>query len=480
MAWQNIKQYDKEHCKLMPQKYFSIHGHFYQPPRVDPSTDQIPQEAGAQPFPNWTERIYHECYLPNAKKGNFEKISFNFGPTLTTWLAEHHPETYAEIINQENKVFKAYGISNAMAQPYFHVILPLISRREKETLVHWGIHEFKACFGHPPQGMWLPETAVDLESLQVLADNGIQFTILAPWQAKDPSLDITQPYRIRLQNEKEIIVFFYNDFLSSEISFNTSATMEADKFVSDWLIPQYKDLHSNRAQLFLAASDGELYGHHMPEREEFLAYLLDHSLKEINFQHTFPAQWLQLHPANQYAEINENTSWSCHHGIQRWKNVCGDAPKAFWKAPLRRFLDRLALSLDEKYSEFTKEYISDPWSLRDAYIEVLLGLISVEELISKHAKKPINENEIGMITRMLKSQYERLRMHSSDAWFFFDFASIEPLNGLKYAAHAVWLVRSVTGEDVSTNLLSELAKAVSVESELTGDAAFRTALALYE
>ena len=367
-----------------------------------------------------------------------------------------------------------------MAQPYFHAIMPLISRREKVTLVHWGIHDFKACFGHPPQGMWLPETAVDLESLEVLVDNGIQFTILAPWQAKDSSLDITQPYRIRLQNEKEIIAFFYNGFLSSEISFNTSASMEADKFISDWLIPQYKDMHRDCAQLLMAASDGELYGHHMPEREEFLTYLLDHSLKEFDFQSIFPAQWLQLHPVNQYAEINENTSWSCHHGIQRWENVCGDAPKAFWKAPLRRFLDHLALSLDEKYSEFTKEYISDPWPLRDAYITVLLGEISVEELISEHAKKPINKNEIGMITRMLESQYERLRMHSSDAWFFFDFASIEPLNGLKYAAHAVWLVRSVTGEDVSTDLLSELAKAVSVESELTGDAAFRTALALYE
>ncbi len=464
----------------MPQKYFSIHGHFYQPPRVDPRTGQIPQEAGAGPFPNWTERIYHECYLPNANKGNFEKISFNFGATLSAWLAEYHPETLAEIIKQENAVFKKYGISNAIAQPYFHVIMPLIPRREKETLLRWGIHEYKTRFGHPPQGMWLPETAVDLESLEVLAEHGIQFTILAPWQAKDSSLDITQPYRIRLQNDKEIIAFFYNSFLSCEISFNTSTTMDADEFVSDWLIPQYKNMHRDRDQLFMAASDGELYGHHMPEREEFLAYLFDHSLKLADFQPTFPAQWLQLHPADQTTEINENTSWSCHHGIQRWQGVCGDAPTAFWKAPLRRFLDRLALDLDEKYFDFTKKYIDDPWALRDAYIEVLLGSVSVEDLISDYAKQPINENEIGMITHMLESQYERLRMHSSDAWFFFGFANIEPINSLKYAAHAVWLVRSVTGEDVSINLLSELEKAVSVKSDLTGDVAFRRALASYE
>jgi len=464
----------------MPQKYFCIHGHFYQPPRVDPRTGQIPQESGAQPFQNWTERIYHECYLPNAKIGNFEKISFNFGPTLSAWLADHHPETLAEIIKQENTVYKAHGISNAMAQPYIHAIMPLIARREKETLVRWGIHEFEARFGHSPQGMWLPETAVDLESLEVLADHGIQFTILAPWQAKDPSLDITQPYRVRLGNEKEIVIFFYNSFLSSEISFNTSATMKADKFVSDWLVPQYKNMNRDYDQLLLAASDGELYGHHMPEREEFLAYLLDHSLELAGFQPTFPSQWLQHHPADQYAEINENTSWSCHHGIERWKKVCGDAPTAFWKAPLRRFLDSLALSLDDKYIEYTKAYITNPWLLRDAYIKVLLGSISIEDLISDFAKKPLGENKTEMIARMLESQYERLRMHSSDAWFFFDFDSIEPLNGLKYAAHAVWLVRSVTGEDVSINLLDELAKAVHVESELTGDAAFRAALALYE
>jgi len=256
--------------------------------------------------------------------------------------------------------------------------------------------------------------------------------------------------------------------------------MEAGKFASDWLIPQFKDVRNEKSQLIVAASDGELYGHHMPEREEFLAYLLDHCLKDNGLQSTFPALWLKSHSVKQYIEINENTSWSCHHGIQRWENVCADAPKAFWKAPLRRFLDQLAIELDQKYEQFTSKFISDPWSFRDAYINVLLGEITECELISEYAKKPINENETGKIKRMLESQFERLRMHSSDAWFFFDFDSIEPLNGLKYAAHAVWLVQSVIGEDVSAHILEELGKAVSVESEITGDAAFRTALAMYD
>jgi alpha-amylase/alpha-mannosidase (GH57 family) len=463
----------------MPEKSISIHGHFYQPPRVDPRTKIIPQEPGAQPYSNWTERIYHECYLPNAKKENYKRISFNFGPTLTAWLEENHNETLTEIIRQENFVFNKYGVSNAMAQPYFHAILPLMPRREKETLVQWGIDEYSARFGHAPKGMWLPETAVDLESLEVLADNHIQFTILAPWQAKDPELDITRPYRILLPNDKDIIVFFYNSFLSSEISFNTSATMQADTFVSNWLRLQYEALQRDQDQLLLAASDGELYGHHMAEREEFLEYLLDQAIQKGGFESTFPALWLESHPQIEITEINENTSWSCHHGIERWRDVCGDAPNATWKAPLRRFLDQLGKTLDNTYHEFSQEYIEDPWTLRDAYIDLILGKCAGKELVQKYAFKELDDDIVEKILILLDSQYERLRMHSSDAWFFFDFDSIEPLNGLKYAAHAVWLARSVTGIDVSTPLLNGLAGASSNDTGISGDSAFRKILSSY-
>jgi alpha-amylase/alpha-mannosidase (GH57 family) len=463
----------------MPEKSFCIHGHFYQPPRVDPRTKAIPQEPGAQPFSNWTERIYHECYFPNAQKENYKRISFNFGPTLTAWLEENHNETLTEIIRQENSVFNTYGVSNAMAQPYFHAILPLLPHRERETLVRWGIDEFSTRYGHPPKGMWLPETAVDLDSLEVLADNNIQFTILAPWQAKDSELDITQPYRILLPNDKEMIVFFYNSFLSSEISFNTSATMQADTFASNWLKPQYEALQRDQDQLLLAASDGELYGHHMAEREKFLEYLLDQAIQKDSFKVTFPALWLQSHPQIDITEINENTSWSCHHGIERWRDVCGDAPNATWKAPLRRFLDQLGKSLDTMYLEFTQEYIQDPWKLRDAYIDLILGKCTGKELVQGYAIKKLGDDVLKQVLMMLDSQFERLRMHSSDAWFFFDFDSIEPLNGLKYAAHAVWLARSVTGKDVSAPLLSDLALASSDETGLSGDAAFLKILNSY-
>lgn len=463
----------------MTQKYLSIHGHFYQPPRIDPRINRIPREKGAQPYENWTSRIHDECYLPNAKDHNFEKISFNFGPTLTAWLAKHKPNTLAEIVRQENQVFENIGVSNAMAQPYIHAIMPLVPRREKETLVRWGIADFKYHFGHTPQGMWLPETAVDLNTLDILADHHIQFTILAPWQAKNPSLDITKPYLVKTPSGKAVTVFFYNSFLSSELSFNTSASMEAEPFVDGWLIPQARDMQREDDQLFLAASDGELYGHHMKEREEFLAYLLDHALSPKGFSPIFPAQWLQSHPATEYAEINENTSWSCHHGIERWKDVCGDAPDAYWKAPLREFLDKLADAIDKKYFNYANQFVTDPWSLREGYIDVLLRKKTVSSLIKSFLLKSIGDEELVNLQYLLEAEFERLRMHSSDAWFFFDFDSIEPLNGLKYAAHAVWLVEQAIGENLSQPLCSILAGAKDKTSGLTGDVAFRRVMEDY-
>ena len=255
----------------MPEKHFCVHGHFYQPPREDPFTGEIPQEFGAEPYSNWTEKIYHSCYLPNAQDGNFEKISFNFGSTLTRWMEQHHPDTLQEIIKQENRVHQRLGVSSAMAQPYFHIIMPLSNRRDKTTLVRWGLFDFERLFGHQPQGMWLPETAVDLETLDVLAEAGIQFTILAPWQAKQADLDVTRPYRIDIPSGRSIAVFFYNSFLSGEISFNPTATENADRFVHDWLMPQMGHVQREDGQFFLAASDGELYGHHQPYRDMFLA-----------------------------------------------------------------------------------------------------------------------------------------------------------------------------------------------------------------
>lgn len=464
----------------MNKLHFCVHGHFYQPPRVDPFTRAIPEEYGASPYSNWTEKIFHECYQPNATAGNFQKISFNIGATLFEWLDQFHPETVRAIVDQEAMVFQRYGISNAMAQPYFHFIMPLASAREKDTMIRWGIRDYEAHFGRRPQGMWLPETAVDMASLQALADHGITFTILAPWQAKDLSLDTTKPWNVKLPNGKNMVIFFYNAFLSGEISFNPGATENADRFVQNWLLPRSQSLASTGNQIILAASDGELYGHHQPSREKFLSYLLDGAVENQGIKREFPALWLHDNPPEGYAEIIENTSWSCHHGIERWRGVCGDAPTAIWKKPLRQFLIRLADAIDVIYESRLLKLIHDPWALRDDYIEVLLKTENIDDLIQRHSAQALTPGQNAMIILMVQAQFERLRMFSSDAWFFFDLDRIEPLNTLKYAAHAANLIEQATGLDPSDGLISIISEAKSGLSGLTGEMAFLGYLKKFE
>lgn len=464
----------------MPKSNFCVHGHFYQPPREDPFTGEIPNEYGAGPYGNWTERIYTECYLPNAQVGNFQKISFNIGPTLFAWMEKHHPETVRSISDQEKQVFQRTGISNAMAQPYFHNILPLANERDKHTLILWGIEEYKKRFGHAPEGMWLPETAMDLASLEALASQGIRYTILAPWQAKDPMIDTTQPYRVALASGKEFFIFFYNAFLSGEISFNPSASENADTFVQDWLIPQMDSLKAPNEKLIMVASDGELYGHHQPNRDRFLSYLLDGAVEKTDIEKQYPALWLREHPVQQTAEVLENTSWSCHHGIERWRNVCGDAPNATWKKPLREFMNGLAEAVDAEYETHLKDLIRDPWDLRDAYIDVLLGKTTVADLIATHATQTLTPGQQALVRLLLEAEYDRLRMFSSDAWFFYDLDRIETLNALKYAAHTAGLVEQATGINPAKGVVDILAQAHSEVSSLTGDVAFLGYLKRFE
>ncbi len=234
----------------------------------------IPQEPGAAPYRNWNERIHDHDYRPNAILGNFERISFNIGPTLLDWMADYDPRTVQQIIDQDRWNFERQGVGNAIAQSYNHTILPLASREDKITQVRWGIADFEHRFGHMPLGMWLPETAVDEETLQILADNKIQFTILAPWQADANLLDTSQPYLVPLKNKKNITVFFYDQDLSTRISFDPAATSNADLFITQYLLPKYQPNGNDIPKLVLVASDGELYGHHQPFRDKFLSYLM--------------------------------------------------------------------------------------------------------------------------------------------------------------------------------------------------------------
>ena len=451
-----------------------VHGHFYQPPREDPLSGLIPDEIGAEPFRNWNERILRECYQPNAMLRNFEKISFNIGPTLLSWLEVFDPGTYHEIIRQERNNFERNGVGNGMAQAYNHTILPLANKRDKVTQIKWGIADFKHRFGHKPLGMWLPETAVDLETLAFLADNEIKFTMLAPWQVESPQdLDEDQPYLVRLPGHRApMIVFLYNQDLSTSVSFLSEATRNAEYFANTWVAPRFITANGGGDRITLIASDGELYGHHKSFREKFLSYLLNGALEQHQIEITYPALWLQDHQPEQFITVAEYTSWSCHHGIMRWMGDCGCTPNASWKAPLRWGLEKLAEEIDHHYQAFMGQFTRRKWQLRNAYIHVFLGEIELQDLLPQFINRPITDQELERIGMILAAQYERQRMFTSCGWFFDSFHRIEPQNNIAYAAQAVWLTKRATGVDLKPRALALLKKVKDPRTGLRGDTVF--------
>ena len=455
----------------MTMRAFSIHAHFYQPPREDPLTGIIPIETGASPFPNWNERIHAECYRPNAVIGNFSRISFNIGPTLFAWISGYDSPTYQSIIAQDRVNVRINGVGNALAQAYNHTILPLATYTDKITQIRWGIAEFEHRFGRKPQGMWLPETAVNMETLSVLADHGIEFTILAPWQAQDDNLDVTEPYRVFLPHGREITIFFYHAGMSGGISFNPELTVNADNFANESLAASFRSEKTQREepQLILLASDRELYGHHQPMREYFLKHLVDGASSQLGLTPTYPGLWLKTHPARRVTAIRENTSWSCPHGIYRWLGTCACTPgDGRWKTQLHLVFERLSRQLDNLYFRYTSQDIPDPLELRNRYIDTILGVLPVEELIGELAGRRLPDEAVVQTHLLLESQRERQRMYTSCGWFFDDFDRIEPKNNLAYAAQAVRLARMATGVDLEPTVLADLKQVVSPRTGLNG------------
>lgn len=460
---------------MTTNQFFSIHAHFYQPPREDPLTGIIPREVGAAPFPNWNERIHAECYRPNAELGNFKQISFNVGPTLCSWMANHDPATCHRIVEQDQANIRMYGVGNAIAQAYNHTILPLASYRDKVTQVAWGIADFSFRFGRRPDGLWLPETAVDLETLDVLAQHDLKFTILAPWQADRSHVDVTEPYTIDLPSGKDFSVFFYQQELSSRVSFDSGATINADTFAQYVLQTYFNPEKTRRGdpQLLVVASDGELYGHHQFMRDRFLARLVDGATSSLGIQSTYPALWVKKHPPRHKIAIREETSWSCHHGVKRWMTQCACTPgDGDWKAQLRYAFERLAGEMDRVYVDTVRPFIQDPWELRNRYIHVMLGQLSAEELINEMAGGVLTSEQVRRIHLLLEAQRERQRMFTSCGWFFEDFDRIEPRNNVAYAAQATRLIRLATGVDMEQQVRDDLKRVISERTGLRADEVF--------
>lgn len=456
---------------------FCVHAHFYQPPREDPFRGEIPLESSAAPYPNWNERIYAECYRPNAQLRNFEQISFDVGPTLFAWLEKHHPVTYQQILEQERRNLARYGVGNAMAQPYHHIILPLATTHDKIVQVYWGLVDFEHRFGHKAQGMWLPETAVDYETLEVLARAGLTFTILAPWQADVDALDPTEPYCVPLPSGAQMVVFFYQAELSGRLSFDPLATVNADHFLQE-MLRAFNPEKERRGdpQLVLLASDGELYGHHQPHRDLFLSHLVNGASAALDLAMTYPALWLQEHPVSRTIGLRENTSWSCHHGVGRWTGECACTPHPQWKQGLRRALRDLAVQIDDLYVAETRSLVRDPWRLLARYIHVLLGEMSLAALLTEESQKPLTEAQIHRLDLLLQAEYERQRMFTSCGWFFEEFDRIEPRNNLAFAARAVWLVHQATQTDLEPLVLRGLEGVSDERTKLNAVQVFADAL----
>src|SRR3989454_2721957 len=369
--------------------YLCLYGHFYQPPREDPFSGLIPSEPGAAPYDNFNAKITAECYRPNAMAGNFDEISFDLGPTLAAWLEQAHPDVYQRIIAADQRHMQRYGVGNALAQAYNHTILPLATRRDKLTQILWGLSDFHRRYGHDAHGMWLAETAVDMETLDLLAQCGVTYTVLAPWQAATP-IDPTEPYIVPLRDGRSITVFFYNAPLSGGVSFDWNTTSDADYFAASYLpghlVASKRD--AGEAQLILIATDGELYGHHKPWRDKFLTHLINHGAPSYGFEVCTLERYMIMYPATKTVQLREPSAWSCGHGVARWDTGCecteGDSS---WKGALRQALTHLAERGNALFEQYAGEALSDPWAARNDYLALRNCWETLESFWTRHGKQ---------------------------------------------------------------------------------------------
>lgn len=475
-------------------KYICLHGHFYQPPRENPWLEVIELQDSAYPFHDWNERITRECYAPNAAArlidgqgrigrivNNYAKISFTFGPILMAWLAQNSPQVYQAILDADKESQKNFaGHGSALAQPYIHMIMPLANWRDKYTQIYWGIKDFEFRFGRKPEGFWLPETAVDLETLDILALLGIRFTILSPHQAQmvrsfrgrtwhDVSggrIDPSQAYSLRLPSGQKIALFFYDGPISRDVAFG--GILQNGENFAHRLMDAFDD-RRQRDQLGHIATDGETYGHHHHRGEMALAYALNFIVTNQLAQITNYGEFLEKHPPRQEVKIFENSSWSCCHGVERWKNDCGcnsgrnPGWRQGWRAPLRQAFDWLRDNLAHPFAEKAKQFLKDPWEARDEYVKVIWDRspANVENFFRQQALRPLAPEEQITVLKLLEMQRHLQLMYTSCGWFFDELSGIETVQVIQYAGRALQLAVEIFGYSGEPEFLELLSRAKS-------------------
>lgn len=493
--------------------YVTLHGHFYQPPRENPYLGTIERQSSAAPFHDWNERIYHECYRPNAFArifndqgevvnivNNFEYLSFNIGPTLMSWLETYDTEVYQRIIEADRKSCeRLQGHGNGIAQVYNHIIMPLANHQDKVTQVRWGKADFQARFGRDPEGMWLAEAAVDQATIEVLIEEGIRFIILAPSQAQrcrpipgiasdtndtpdweevgGGQIDPTRPYRCYLPGDRDryIDIFFYDGPISRDIGFN--AVLSSSQNLANRL---GQAVRSDRkpSQLISIATDGETFGHHKRDTEKAIAYAFHDTFPQLGWTVTNYAHYLSLHPPTWEVQLKPVTAWSCGHGVDRWQDDCGCGGEGSlwhqkWRRPLRDALDWLRDQLSDIYQELGTLLFEDPWETRNRYIEIMgqfpqqaqldpsSGTDPLQAFLNTHQNHELSLEERVDALRLLEMQRHSLLMYTSCGWFFAELSRPEGVQILRYAARAVDLAADVAGISLEPEFIKRLALAPS-------------------
>jgi alpha-amylase/alpha-mannosidase (GH57 family) len=454
-----------------PQRFACIHGHFYQPPRENPWLETIQVQDSAAPYHDWNERITVECYAPNtatrvldvqgritALRNNYGRISFNFGPTLLSWMEQARPDVYAQILLADQQSIRHFGRGNAIAQAYGHCIMPLASRRDQLTQVRWGIADFVHRFGRRPDGMWLPETAADRATLAVLAEHGLRFTILAPTQAArvrygdgewedvyNGSIDCTRPYRCTLGRGRDIVVFFYDADIARAVAFG--GLLNDGRTLAARLSAAAAAAAHPGPPLAHVATDGESYGHHHRFGDMALAAAIDALEHDPHVRLTNYAAYLDQVDVRDTIEIHDRSSWSCVHGVERWRAHCGCNSGGHpdwhqtWRTPLREALDWLKTRLDDLFEREGAKLLRDPWAARDAYISVLLRRDTAQRdaFVEQHATGSLRERQRPRLWKLLEMQRHALLSFTSCGWFFDEASGIETVQVLAYAARALQL-----------------------------------------
>lgn len=480
------------------ERFLCIHGHFYQPPRENPWLESIEIQDSAYPYHDWNERITAECYAPNtatrnldgegrimAIVSNYARISFNFGPTLLLWMEKYAPDAYLAILEADRQsIAWRSGHGAALAQVYNHVIMPLAGPRDKQTQVRWGIKDFEHRFQRFPEGMWLAETAVDVATLEVLAEEGIHFTVLAPHQAKrarrigfgrwkdvgGSRIDPTRPYLCRLPSGRSITIFFYDGPISRAVAFEKLLS-SGERFAAR-LMSGFSE-HSSHPQLVHIATDGETYGHHHAFGEMALGHALNYIEVNSLARLTNYGEYLELHPATHEVQIIENSSWSCMHGIERWRSDCGCNSGGHggwnqqWRKPLRDALDWLSGQLAAVFEDGLAGFVKDPWAARNDYIAVMLDRSdeNVDAFLQRHGLRPLDEDGATAVLSLLEMQRHAMLMYTSCGWFFDELSGIETVQIIQYAGRAMQLAELFGRQDLEALFLERLALAGSNMAE---------------